>query len=206
MNETFMEELNDLEVAAWIQDYESFVIYNSNYMYEYTEHPYPVQNLNLTDNDSTLLITWEAPEQGTPIAYNIYINDTLVVENHKELSYSTKDVNDLIIVNVVAVYENGNTSAGVIDNILIDRPTESISENTTSLNIYPNPTNDKLYIETQTQTLTVEIYDVYGRRQVTESPSHQGNLTIDLSDLKSGIYFVKINTNEGNIVERIIKQ
>ena len=205
MNETFMEELNDLEVAAWIQDYESFVIYNSNYMYEYTEHPYPVQNLNLTDNDSTLLITWEAPEQGTPVAYNIYINDTLVVENHKELSYSTKDVNDLIIVNVVAVYENDKTSAGVIDNILIDRPTESISENTTSLNIYPNPTNDKLYIETQTQTLTVEIYDVYGRRQKSIVNS-QRSTVIDLSDLKSGIYFVKINTEKGNIVKRIIKQ
>jgi hypothetical protein len=51
----------------------------------------------------------------------------------------------------------------------------------------------------------MEIYDVYGRRQVTETPSHQGNLVIDLSELKSGIYFVKINTNEGNIVKRIIK-
>jgi hypothetical protein len=27
-----------------------------------------------------------------------------------------------------------------------------------------------------------------------------------LSDLKAGIYFVKINTNEGNIVKRFIKQ
>ncbi|MBQ5689788.1 MAG: T9SS type A sorting domain-containing protein, partial [Bacteroidales bacterium] len=32
-----------------------------------------------------------------------------------------------------------------------------------------------------------------------------GNLVIDLSELKSGIYFVKINTHEGNIVKRIIK-
>ena len=31
------------------------------------------------------------------------------------------------------------------------------------------------------------------------------NLSIDLSDLKSGIYFVKINTEKGNIVKRIIK-
>ena len=33
----------------------------------------------------------------------------------------------------------------------------------------------------------------------------QQTLTIDLSDLKSGIYFVKINTEKGNIVKRIIK-
>ena len=45
----------------------------------------------------------------------------------------------------------------------------------TNVNVYPNPVNDRLYIETQTltQTLTVEIYDVYGRHQVTETPSHR---------------------------------
>ena len=84
---------------------------------------------------------------------------------------------------------------------------EGIEENTSSFNIYPNPVNDKLYIETltQTQTLTVEIYDVYGRRQVTETPSHQGNLSVDVSDLNSGIYFVKVVTKEGEVVKRFIK-
>ncbi|MBO5957142.1 MAG: T9SS type A sorting domain-containing protein [Bacteroidales bacterium] len=205
MNMTNMEELNDLEVAVWIQDYDSFVIYNSNYLYEYTDYPYPVQNLKLADNDSTLLITWEAPEQSSPLGYNIYINDELVAENHNELSYSAKDINGLTVVRVVAVYENNKISASVIDNILVEINTESIIENTNSLNIYPNPVNDRLYIEAETEIEEVVVYDVYGRRQVTETPSHQGNWTIDLSDLKSGIYFVKINTEKGNIVKRIIK-
>ena len=206
MDTTFVEELNDLEVAVWVQDYNDHVIYNSNYLYEYTEHPYPVQNLQLTDNDSTLLITWEVPEQGSPLGYNIYINNELVAENHNELSYSNNEANGFTVVKVVAVYENGKTSASVIDNILIDRPTESILENNISLNIYPNPVNDKLYIVTVDGVKEVVVYDIYGRRQVTEAPSHQGNWTIDLSELKSGIYFVKINTEKGNIVKRIIKQ
>ena len=205
MSKTNMEEYKDLEVAVWIQDYDSFVIYNSNYLYEYTVYPYPVQNLKLADNDSTLLITWEAPEQVNPLGYNIYINDELVAENHNELSYSTNEANGFTVVKVVTVYENGKTSASVIDNILIDRPTESISENNISLNIYPNPVNDRLYIEAETVIEEVVVYDIYGRRQVTETPSHQGNWTIDLSELKSGIYFVKINTEKGNIVKRINK-
>jgi hypothetical protein len=86
---------------------------------------------------------------------------------------------------------NGNDTTNVISNY----------EN--RFEIYPNPVNDRLYIETQ--TLTIEIYDIYGRRQVAETPRHQGNLTIDLENLKSGIYFVKINTEKGNIVKRIIK-
>ena len=91
--------------------------------------------------------------------------------------------------------ENYEDITGVDDNYIIN------------VNVYPNPVNDRLYIETQTlaQTLTVEIYDVYGRHQVTETPSHQGNVAIDVEDLKSGIYFVKINTEKGTIVKRLIK-
>ena len=80
-----------------------------------------------------------------------------------------------------------------------------IEEQISSVQIYPNPVNDRLYIEAETEIEEVAVYDIYGRHQVTETPSHQGNLSIDLSDLKSGIYFVKINTEKGNIVKRIIK-
>ena len=72
------------------------------------------------------------------------------------------------------------------------------------INILPNPVQDKLYIETQ--TLTIEIYDIYGRRQVTETPSHQGNLSIDVSNLKSGVYFVKVVTENGETVQRFVKK
>ena len=89
-------------------------------------------------------------------------------------------------------------------------PNESIEELTSSLLLYPNPVNDKLYIETQTQTLTqtltIEIYDVYGRCQVTETPSHQACLVVDVTDLKSGVYFVKVVTSEGKTVKRIVKK
>ena len=207
MSKTNMEEYKDLEVAVWIQDYDSFVIYNSNYLYEYTDYPYPVQNLKLADNDSTLLITWETPEQGNPLGYNIYINDKLVAENHTELSYSAKDINGLTVVKVVAVYENGKTSASVIDNIFVEINTESIIENNISLDIYPNPVNDKLYIVTEEEVEEVVVYTITGVIVGQQSTvNSQQTLTIDLSDLKSGIYFVKINTEKGNIVKRIIKQ
>ena len=209
MNDTYMEELNDLEVAVWIQDYDNFVIYNSNYLYEYAEHPYPIQNLKLTNDDNTLSMTWEAPQQGNPVGYNIYINDTLIAEMHKELSYSTNEANGLTIVNVVALYENGMTSASVIDNIFVEinNENESISENTTSLNIYPNPANDRLYIEAESEINDVVVYDVYGRAQnLRISESQNLRISINVSELNAGIYFIKINTNEGNIVKQFIKR
>ena len=206
MNTTNMEELNDLEVAVWIQDYYSFVIYNSNYMYEYTEHPYPVRNLQLTDVEGTLSIIWDTPEQVTPTAYNIYINDKLVAENHNELSYSYNEADGLTVVSVVAIYENGKKSVSVIDNIFMEENTESIKENNTSLNIYPNPANDRLYIETEVEIEDVVVYTITGvivRQQTTDNG--QQSLSIDLSNLNTGVYIIKINTNQEEIVKRIIK-
>ena len=77
---------------------------------------------------------------------------------------------------------------------------------TTSLNIYPNPVSDKLYIEAEVEIEEVVVYDVYGRHQVTETPSCQGNLSVDVSNLNSGVYFVKVVTENGEVVKRFIKK
>ena len=86
-----------------------------------------------------------------------------------------------------------------------EEPGEGIEEFASSFNIYPNPVSDRLYIETltQTQTLTVEIYDVYGRRQ--SMVNGQQSTVIDVSDLNSGVYFVKVVTSEGETMKRFIK-
>ena len=82
---------------------------------------------------------------------------------------------------------------------------DAIEEMNASFNIYPNPVNDKLYIETltQTQTLTVEIYDIYGRQQ--SMVNGQQSTVIDVTDLNSGVYFVKVVTENGETVKRFIK-
>ena len=74
-----------------------------------------------------------------------------------------------------------------------------------SFNVYPNPVNDRLYIETQTQTLAVEIYDIFGRQQELSAISGQQSV-VDVKDLNSGVYFVKVVTENGEMVKRFIKQ
>ena len=101
MNLTFVEEMKDLEIAVWIQDITTREIYNSRYLYEYCEHPYPVQNLQLT-NDGNLSINWEAPEKGSPLAYNLYVNNELVLDNTTKLSYVIENPDGFYSVEVVA--------------------------------------------------------------------------------------------------------
>ena len=219
MTKSFMEDINDLEVALWLQDYETKEIYNSRFAYEYTDHCYPVQNMKaieILDCTGAVEINWEAPEKGNPIGYNIYINGKLIAENNaNELSYHSEDPKLIeevrlgtSIAEVVAVYENNKTSvsvAKVLNGTWVNVEEDLAANN---ISIYPNPANDKLYIETltltQTLTQTIEIFDVYGRHQKSIVNGQQSTV-IDLSELKSGIYFVKVKTEKGDIVKRIIK-
>ena len=84
---------------------------------------------------------------------------------------------------------------------------EKIEENNfKNINVYPNPVKDMLYVETETEIKEIIIYDVYGRHQVTKTSSHQGDLSIDVSNLNSGVYFVKIKTDSGDVVRRFVKK
>ena len=213
MSTTNVEDINDLEVAVWVQNLVSGEVFNSGFLYEYTEHPYPARNLTLTENDNNLQITWEAPEKNTPTGYNLYINNKLALSNTTELSYSTEKTENFYVIELVALYDN-KQSVGLIKTTLPEEEPEQPNENDTTnvisnyenrFEIYPNPVNDKLYIETQTQILTIEIYDIYVRRQKSIVNS-QRSTVIDLSELKSGIYFVKVRTEEGDVVKRFIKR
>ncbi len=108
MSDTNVEEMEDLEVAVWIQDYESKDIYNSHYLYEYTEHPYPAQNLQVNGN----VISWEAPEQGSPSAYKVYVNNEMLTDNLTTLSYTVDETIEIMTVEVFAVYD-GHSSIGI---------------------------------------------------------------------------------------------
>ena len=81
-----------------------------------------------------------------------------------------------------------------------------LEELSSSVNIYPNPVNDMLYIKTDFEIEDVVVYDVFGRQQDNRTTRQQDNVTIDVSKLDAGVYFVKIKTAEGEIVKRIVKR
>jgi len=76
------------------------------------------------------------------------------------------------------------------------------------ITLVPNPTTGELKIENgELKIENVEIFDIYGRKLsshhlITSSPNH----LINISHLHSGIYFVKITTEQGEITKKIIKQ
>lgn len=74
------------------------------------------------------------------------------------------------------------------------------------INIYPNPTTDKIKIvaETDAKATLVSIYSINGSK--IKDISLKSNNEISLNELKNGVYYLKINTSEGSLIKKVIKQ
>ena len=203
MSQTHVEEMNDLEVAVWIQDINTKEVFNSSFLYEYTGHRYPARNMEMTENADTYIVTWEAPEQGTPTGYNVYFNNELVLENTSDLSYSFAKDEEFYIVEVVALYEEG-TSVGVIASDLDGVSIQETMSEDGNVEVYPNPARDHIKLSANScQLSAVRVYNVLGM-MIEEIEINSNEIEINVSDYKTGIYFINISNEELNVTKKIV--
>ena len=92
----------------------------------------------------------------------------------------------------MGAYEYGSTSPS-IKNIDIN-----------AINIYPNPAQHTLYIQSSETIEQVNIYDISGRMLLTREFISLPNQGIDVSNLAKGIYLVKVRTATGETLKRIV--
>jgi hypothetical protein len=74
-----------------------------------------------------------------------------------------------------------------------------------SITIYPNPTRSLINIDSKNTIKIIDLYDVQGRIIETHLIDEM-NSTIDISSKAKGIYFLKITSDKGSKVEKIIKE
>jgi hypothetical protein len=75
----------------------------------------------------------------------------------------------------------------------------------TYFTLYPNPANDVLNIQTK-QDLPINSIEVYNQLgQVVLAVTNSVN-SIDVTDLASGTYFVKVNTEKGSANAKFVKE
>ena len=95
-----------------------------------------------------------------------------------------------------------------IDNIYVAPNITQIEtvNNSQSIKVYPNPTSDKLWIESPAaEKLNVRIYNLSGSL-VYNNPDHFSSNAIALSEFSNGTYILKIGTELENNVVKIIKK
>ncbi|HPX58952.1 MAG TPA: T9SS type A sorting domain-containing protein, partial [Bacteroidales bacterium] len=75
----------------------------------------------------------------------------------------------------------------------------------TTITVYPNPSNDQLKIETGNEVIKeIILYDLTGK-QIKHLLINEINASIDISDLYKGMYFIQIKTEKGEVKKKFIK-
>ncbi len=87
-----------------------------------------------------------------------------------------------------------------IDDILLNNNYSFLNK---SIYVFPNPTNGLIHIKSNHlfEILEITLYNTLG----TNIKINLTNESIDLSDISSGIYFLRLKTSKGMITKKIMK-
>ena len=101
------------------------------------------------------------------------------------------------------VFDTG-TKALILDNIKVTQATlgtSEVSENA-KVGISPNPATDFITVKSKSKINSIEVFDVVGRKMTTTFNDDK----IDVRNLQSGSYILKIETKDGIKTEKFIKK
>ena len=82
-------------------------------------------------------------------------------------------------------------------------PSSSLVENSMNVNIMPNPANDYIQVESTMSISSIEVYSLAGNKVKTFNPNGF-NSKINVSELASGSYLLKVNSNDNYKVFNIV--
>ncbi len=150
---------------------------------QYFEHS-PASNFP-GDNELIWTVDWLVPENPDNREVNIYAAGNIADGNGASS-------NDFIVTNVLAA--------------TIEMPSSIADLQGELLEIYPNPTTDRLYVKglTQGDQFGVEVFDMMGRRV------HMGEISagqpLSVTHLKSGTYLINISDGKNAVSGKFLKQ
>ena len=73
-----------------------------------------------------------------------------------------------------------------------------------SIAIFPNPTSGQINVKSIDEIIEVSISDLTGKIITTLSPSKQGVLQLDLSNMSNGHYHVRVETKNSVVFKPIL--
>jgi hypothetical protein len=130
-------------------------------------------------------------------------------------AYSNYEIDQVLIDgtnNPAAVTSGSHTFTNVIENHTISVSfKEKVGVGTTrnyELQIYPNPTSGQLkIINGELKIESIQIFNVVGELVFTASESQlSSEMALNISHFPAGIYFVKIYTETGEVIKKVLKE
>lgn len=166
-------------------------------------------NVGLTlasDNTySQVDLSWTPATTGDiAMSYKLYLGDTpttlelLGSTSNSNVGLYGLDENTLYYWSIVASNTAGDATGSPVWSFTTGTAlsTETI-EQSLAFQVYPNPVKNIMNIKTNEVLVSAEVYNQMGQKMLSADQSVLSNNTLDLSELKTGIYIVKV-TGESN--------
>lgn len=186
--------INQGFLFSWVNDCSA-----QNPNYEMCEG---IQNLQLVlppNPEYPASFTWEAPAESDVLHYEIY-RDSRFMGTTEELSYTdmTATGSFYYIYSVRPIYED---CSGMMSHLVADYINDVDENNTIKATIYPNPSQNEFNIVCDNMT-RITVYNVMGSK-IMDTDVNSSRYSI--SSLESGVYFINIETTDGNIVRKVVR-
>ena len=160
---------------------------------------------------NSAVISWTAPMGATRFVVNYGLQgfdqgtgsfDT--VENATSCTLSGLTANTPYDVYVRTLCEGGTASAwSSVVNFTTSRSTGIDDVNAANVSLYPNPASSTVTLKGIEGKATVTVVDMNGRK-AGEWTVNEGELTIDVTDMAQGAYFVRIVGEQVNAIRKLI--
>ena len=112
------------------------------------------------------------------------------------------DNDDNIYIDAVVI--SGSSSSSIQNIEIVESFDQSyFIPRSTALNIYPNPVHNVLNIQTNEEIHEIAIFNISG--QIVKHVTENFQNGIDLSEINSGLYIIRIDTDEHSYTEKIFK-
>lgn len=140
-------------------------------------------------------------------SFNKSVVADLTETGNFELVYDDVDLENDVTVQYgfTVVGPNANPDdLATLGNVVIGPPSLSNTQfDELELSVYPNPVNNVLKIQSASDFSSVELYNMNGRLMTKQANSND----INMQDFSSGVYLLKLTTNNGqSVTKKIIKR
>lgn len=205
----------DVVAPSYIGEYMHYVINFENTGTAAAENVVVKIEVNPNDFDINSLRILESSHNATiKITNNILeiIFQTIMLDTggHGNVLLKVKSKDNLVTNDIVTksakIYfdynfpiltNDANTTFQVLSNSI---PTKDVA-----ISLYPNPTSSMVNIKAENTIKSTELYDVQGRLiQINKTDSNE--VVLDISTYNSGIYFIKVTTDVGSQIKKIVKE
>jgi hypothetical protein len=158
----------------------------------------PVNPVASFQGNNNVEITWEMPEGClAPDGYNIYRYETMI-DYTIALSYTDNGVpNGFYEYYIRAVYYFGESVNSDPASVLVDLEELNVHE----FMIFPNPASSHVFVSSPIEITNIKVIDHSGRL-IIDQELKTLHSCIDVSNFESGIYFIKIQTFENEIIKK----